>query len=199
MIQITDSMKNKTISFVFHMKRIAVLLFFLVLSIPTFAEDLTGFWDAKFGDTRQSVKAMMVKRNWDISEEDFESIIYKKSGGTWVGLPVTDIKFDFANDRFNKAAVTLSTFDNSAVMDVIKVLKEKYNCKIYDTDKHDLEGHDELTITLATGNGDMIKINVINVSGNFNLYIFDFIDTEITLEYLKEKESSKRKHIEDDL
>lgn len=182
------------------MKKIFLTLFFAIVSIAFYAEDLNGFWEAKFGDPKESVKTMMETRGWTLKEEKENSLSFEKKNGTYGGLKgASPISFYFDEGKFYDVSVLLASSNQDEVIEVIKVLKEKYDCELFANDTTRISGEKSVVSLFRAANGNTMRIIAIPVSGDLLLYMFEFYDFDVYMKLNSKKNEEKKKSIADDL
>ena len=122
------------------MKKLFALLFFCVSFC--YAEDLTGVMGIKFGSSFEKVSKIMSEDGWtteglevDEDNKKLTSCFFEKEGGTYCGISVNFISFNFYKNKmyrtmicFNKGRNDINNTNTEESVDILlKSLEKKYN------------------------------------------------------------------------
>lgn len=121
------------------MKKLFIAIVFM-LSAALFAEEFTGIFGIKFGDSPEQVTAIMKKKGCELnSEYSYDSFfMFRSLTTTYAYLNVDDFKFYFEDNKLYKIKIELkSNTDKDKIIDVCNVLIDKFEFKSFETEEYE--------------------------------------------------------------
>lgn len=137
-------------------KKLIVLVFLLVVSLPLFSDPLTGIWEIEWNDSKEQVISIMEQRGWketdtlyrlnyksilepydskttdvwfNIGFDGDEFLIFTKDEGTYGKLPVLFIAFDFLEGMLYQVRIFPSGSNSVSDKDTLhNAIMRKFKC-----------------------------------------------------------------------
>ncbi len=118
------------------MKNILLLAIIITFFNPSYSQNLNGFWDLKFGSTKEQViKFMLSKPECKFEKQEDENMLIF-TGAKFGGEKTSMVFFNLYNDRYYEAVVVYEPTSSLDLISKYLSIKEILNKKYYYSEKN---------------------------------------------------------------